>query len=36
MVTQKSLKSQNYLVFKLISKVQTLLYQCLLTLKSAR
>lgn len=35
-VTTKSLKSQNYLVFKLMSNTQTLLNQCLLSLKSAQ
>lgn len=34
-VTTKSLKSQNYVVFKLVSKTQTLLNQGLLALKSA-
>lgn len=34
-VTTKSLKSQNFLVFNLISKTQILLNQCLFTLKSA-
>lgn len=35
-VTTKSLKSQNYLVFKLMSNTQTLLNQCLLSLKSVQ